>query len=152
MKDTRTPVTTGILTVVLNVILCRLLMDSLGVEGLAIALSITTAAEAIIMMLFLKARSGRIFSDGFFGWLMRVIGAAALMGVVIGISRPWLNGVLESDTSFIVHLVYFGLCIGLYIATFTWAAWALRVPELVTVINRMAGMIPASIRARIPGM
>jgi hypothetical protein len=74
------------------------------------------------------------------------------MGVVIGISRPWLNGVLESDTSFTVHLVYFGLCIGLYIATFTWAAWALRVPELVTVINRMAGMIPASIRARIPGM
>ncbi len=152
MKDTRTPVTTGILTVILNIILCRLLMDSLGVEGLAIALSVTTAAEAVIMMLFLKARSGRIFSSGFFGWLMRVVAASALMGVVIGISRPWLNGVLESDASFIVHLVYFGLCIALYITTFAWAAWALRVPELVMVVNRVSGMVPASIRARIPGM
>jgi hypothetical protein len=104
------------------------------------------------MMLFLKARSGRIFSNGFFGWLMRVIGAASLMGIVIGISRPWLNGVLESDASFVVHLVYFGVCIALYIVTFAWAAWALRVPELVMVVNRVTGMVPAGIRALIPGM
>ena len=152
MKDTRTPVVTGIFTVILNVILCSLLMDSLGVEGLAIALSITTAAEAIIMMLFLKQRSGKIFSDGFFGWLVRVVGAASLMGLVIGISRSWLNDVLASDVGFVIHVLYFGLSMALYAATFLWAAWTLRVPELLMVINRVGGMIPASIRSRIPGM
>lgn len=152
MKDTRTPVVTGIFTVILNVILCQLLMDSLGVEGLAISLSITTAAEAIIMMLFLKQRSGRIFSDGFFGWLMRVVGAAGVMAVVIAISRPWLNDVLDADTSFVVHVGYFTLTMALYAITFVWAAWALRVPELLMIANRVGGMIPASIRGRIPGM
>lgn len=152
MKDTRTPVITTIFTIILNVIMARLLMDSLEIEGLAIALSITTAAEAIIMMLFLKQRSGRIFSEGFFGWLMRVCAAAALMGLVIGVSRPWLMDVLESDVSFVMHIAYFGFCIGLYAATFVWAAWALRVPELVAIVNRVLGMVPASVRNRIPGI
>lgn len=149
MKDTRTPVITTILTIILNIILARLLMDSLGVEGLAIALSITTAAEAIIMMLFLKQRTGKVFSAGFFSWLVRVSFAATIMGVVIGVSRPWLNGVLESDTSFLVHLVYFLLCAGLYVFTFVWAAWALRIPELTMITNRAGRMIPVRIRERI---
>lgn len=152
MKDTRTPVITTILTIVLNIILCRLLMDSLGVEGLAIALSVTTAAEAIIMMAFLKQRSGRIFSDGFFSWLVRVGLASGIMGVVIGISRPWLNRVLESDTSFVVHGIYFVLCLGLYAVTFVWAAWMLRVPELISIVEKFGRMIPVRVRERIPGI
>lgn len=152
MKDTRTPVITTILTIILNVILCRLLMDSLGVAGLALALSVTTAAEAVIMMAFLKQRTGRIFSEGFFNWLVRVVLASAIMGVVILVSRPWLNGVLESDTSLILHAVYFVLCVGVYVATFVWAAWVLRVPELMSFVERFGQMIPVRVRERIPGM
>lgn len=152
MQDTRTPVTTTVLTIILNVILARLLMDSMGVNGLALSLTVTTAAEALIMMAFLRQRTGKIFSEGFFSWLMRVLLAAGAMGVVIAISRPWLNGVLETDTNFLVHLIFFGLSVGLYIFTFVWVAWILRVPELEMVVNRISGMIPASIRARIPGM
>ncbi|MCA9832680.1 MAG: murein biosynthesis integral membrane protein MurJ [Thermomicrobiales bacterium] len=152
MKDTVTPVITGILTVILNVIMCKLLMGSLQAEGLAISLSITTACEAIIMMLFLRYRTGQIFSDGFFMWLMRTLGATLVMGIVIGISRPWLADVLNSDTSFIIHVIYFAICFGLYGATFVWAAWLFRIPELMAILNRIEGMIPASIRARIPGM
>lgn len=152
MKDTRTPVITTILTIILNIILCRLLMESLGVEGLALSLSVTTAAEAIIMMAFLKQRSGRIFSDGFFSWLVRVSLAAAIMGVVISVSRPWLNGVLESDTGFLVHAIYFTLCMALYLLTFVWAAWVMRVPELTMITDRIGRMIPVRVRERIPGL
>lgn len=152
MKDTITPVVTGILTVILNVILCRLLMDSLGVEGLAIALSVTTACEALIMMLFLRHRSGQIFSDGFFLWLMRTLGATLVMAIVIGISRGWLHDVLASDTNFVVHAVYFVMCMGLYAITFVWAAWLFRIPELLVVTDRISRMIPPGVRARIPGV
>ena len=152
MKDTRTPVITTILTIILNIILCRLLMDSLGVEGLAISLTITTAAEAIIMLAFLRQRSGKVFAEGFFGWLVRVCLAAAIMGVVIGVSRPWLMDVLNSDTGFIMHALYFVFCAGLYVLTFVWAAWLLRVPELMMITDRMSRMIPAGILAKIPGM
>ena len=148
MKDTITPVVTGILTVILNIILCRLLMDSLQAEGLAIALSATTACEAIIMMLFLRHRTGQIFSSGFFPWLMRTLGAAAMMAVVIAISRSWLHDVLTADVSFIIHLAYFGICLALYGATFLWAAWLLRIPELLAVLTRLQRMIPIATRAR----
>lgn len=151
MKDTKTPVTTGVLTVILNIILCRLLMDQIGVNGLAFSLSITTAAEAIIMMAFLKQRTGRIFSDGFFGWLMKLIGATLAMGLVINITRPWLNGVLDADVSFVVHLIYFALCMGLYVFTFIIAGWILRVPELESVLNRIARLMPARFLRLIPG-
>jgi len=152
MKDTRTPVITTVLTILLNIILARLLMDSLGVEGLAISLTVTTAAEAIIMLAFLRQRSGKVFSEGFFGWLVRVCIAAAIMGVVIGVSRPWLNDVLESETSLIIHIVYFGMCTGLYVVTFAWAAWVLRVPELMMIVDRVLGMVPARLRNLLPSI
>lgn len=152
MQDTRTPVVTGVFTVILNVILCRLLMEELGVNGLAFSLSITTAAEAIIMMAFLKQRSGRVFSSGFFGWLMKVLGAAAIMAMVIILTRPWLNDVLEADLGFVIHAIYFAFCMALYIGTFVVAAWILRVPELESVYLKAIGMVPARLRAIIPGM
>ncbi len=152
MKDTITPVVTGILTVVLNVILCRLLMESLGVEGLAIALTVTTACEAVIMMLFLRQRSGQIFSDGFFAWLMRTGGATAVMAIVIAISRGWLHDVLASDANFVIGAIYFLICMGLYLVTFAWAAWLFRIPELLVVTDRVSRMIPARIRDMIPGL
>jgi putative peptidoglycan lipid II flippase len=149
MRDTRTPVITGILTIILNLILALLLIDSLGIEGLAIALSATTAAEAVIMLLFLRYRSGQIFSPGFFGWLMKVIVATAAMGIVIRVTSGWLNTVLEADVSILVHVIYFGLSMAVYVSTFVLAAWFLRIRELEQSVAKFANRIPASIRNRI---
>jgi putative peptidoglycan lipid II flippase len=149
MRDTRTPVVTGILTIILNIILSALFIGSLGHKGLALALSLTTAAEAVIMMLFLKHRSGRVFSRGFAGWLLRVLVAGGAMAVVILITAPWLDAVLASETPFLVHIVYFGVAMALYAATFTWAAWALRIPELHNSIAKISARIPARVRSRM---
>src|SRR5699024_11181 len=111
----------------LNVLLCSLLIHSLALRGLTLSLSLTTAAEATIMMLFLRYRTGRVFSPGFFEWLMKVVLAGGAMAVVILTTVGPLNRVLESDTSIIVHLLYFAVCMSLYALTFAWAAWALRI-------------------------
>jgi putative peptidoglycan lipid II flippase len=149
MRDTRTPVITGILTIVLNIILCALLIDSMGIEGLAISLSATTAAEAIIMLLFLRYRSGQVFSPGFFGWLIKVILATAIMSIVMLYTRPWLEDVLNADVSLVVHVVYFGLSMAVYVMTFIVAAWILRIPELEQSVAKFASRIPASLRNRL---
>jgi putative peptidoglycan lipid II flippase len=149
MRDTRTPVITGILTIVLNIILCALLIDSMGIEGLAISLSATTAAEAIIMLLFLRYRSGQVFSPGFFGWLIKVILATAIMSIVMLYTRPWLDDVLIADVSLVVHVVYFGLSMAVYVMTFIVAAWILRIPELEQSVAKFASRIPASLRNRL---
>ena len=149
MRDTRTPVITGILTIILNLILCSLFIGSLGHRGLALSLSVTTAAEAIIMMLFLRHRSGRIFSAGFFGWLVKVLVAGAAMAAVIVITAPWLRDVLHANVSLIVHLLYFGISLALYVFTFLFAAWALRIPELNSSVAKILHRIPARVRSRM---
>jgi putative peptidoglycan lipid II flippase len=148
-RDTRTPVITGILTIILNIILAALLIDSLGIEGLAIALSATTAAEAVIMLLFLRYRSGQVFSSGFFGWLARVILATAMMGVVIGFTDDWLDMVLQADVSVLVQVAYFGLSMAVYVTTFVLTAWFLRIPELQQSVAKFARRIPSSLRNRL---
>lgn len=149
MRDTRTPVITGILTIILNIILCGLLIDSLGIEGLAISLSATTAAEAVIMLFFLRYRSGQVFSPGFFGWLVRVVLATAVMVLVILVTRPWLADVLDTEVSILIHATYFGLSMAVYVATFVIAAWLLQIPELHGSMAKVSNRIPASIRNRL---
>lgn len=149
MRDIRTPVITGILTIVLNVILSALFIQSLGHRGLALSLSVTTAAEAIIMMLFLKHRSGRVFSPGFFGWLMKVIVAGASMAVVIVITVPWLNEVLRADAALTMRLLYFVVCLTLYTLTFLFAAWTLRIPEFHSSVGKIVNRMPARVRTRM---
>lgn len=149
MRDTRTPVVTGILTIILNVILCALFIQSLGHRGLALSLSVTTAAEAVIMLLFLKHRSGRVFSPGFFGWLMKVLLAGAVMVVVITITVPWLDGVLRADVSIALRLLYFAICMALFTLTFLFTAWALRIREVHSSIDKILNRMPARVRARM---
>ena len=96
-RDTRTPVITGILTVVLNLLLCVLFMESLGYKGLALALSVTTGAEAIILLLFLRGRIGHIVEANFGGWLLKVVGASAALTVVIMVTEPWLEDALQGE-------------------------------------------------------
>ena len=148
-RDTRTPVITGVLTIVLNIILCALLIDSLGHGGLALSLSATTAAEAIILMGFLRARSGRVFAPGFLSWLGKVLMAALGMGVVIVVTVGWLNDVLASDIPLAGQLLYFAVCMGLYVLTFVYLAWALGIPELHQSVAKVMARVPARVRGRM---
>ena len=148
-RDTRTPVVTGILTVVLNIILGALFVGSLGHVGLVLALSATTAAEAVILMAFLKVRSGQVFSAGFLPWLTKVILAAAGMAAVILVTVGWLNDVLASDAHLVVQLLYFATSMALYVGTFIFLAWALGIPELHQSLAKVLGRVPARVRARM---
>jgi putative peptidoglycan lipid II flippase len=148
-RDTRTPVITGILTIVLNIILCALLVDSLSHGGLALSLSATTAAEAVILMGFLKVRSGQVFAAGFLPWLGKVLLAGAGMGAVILVTVGWLNDVLASDIPLVAQLVYFGVCMAMYVLTFVYLAWALRIPELHQSVTKVMARVPARVRGRM---
>ena len=122
---------------------------SRSIEGLAIALSATTAAEAVIMLLFLRYRSGQVFSPGFFGWLVRVALATAMMGVVIRVTEGWLDTVLGADVSMLVQATYFALSLAVYVTTFVLTAWFLRIPELEQSVSKFARRIPSSVRNRL---
>jgi putative peptidoglycan lipid II flippase len=145
-RDTMTPVITGVLTVVLNLFLCALFMESMGYTGLALALSVTTAAEAVILILFLRNRIGHVVDASFGPWLSKVIIATAAMTAVIVLTLPWLQDAFDGSGNRIVLAALFLYAIGVYLFTFMAAAWLLRIPELQQVLGKVVSRLPGPLR------
>jgi putative peptidoglycan lipid II flippase len=145
-RDTVTPVVTGVLTVVLNLLLCVLFMDSLGYTGLALALSVTTAAEAVILLVFLRNRIGHIVEPNFGSWLLKVAGASIGMTAVILVTEPWLESALDRDGSMIPAYLLFLYAMGVYVFAFVMFAWLFRIDELRQVTGKFASRMPYRLR------
>ena len=147
MKDTRTPVVTTVLTIVFNLFLCALFVRSLDLSGLALALAVTTTAEAVIMMLFLRKRIGHVVSGDFWPWLSRVLGATLGMSVVILISLPWLDRALDNlsglSTDLAAIVIY---AFGLYILAYLAFSWMFRIPELQSIAGKFTNRLPGPLR------
>ena len=58
MQDTVTPVVAGIVIIVVNMIWACVLVDRIGHVGLALALSVSTGIEAVILVVVLRRRIG----------------------------------------------------------------------------------------------
>jgi len=151
-RDTMTPVVTGLLTVVLNLLLCVLFMESLGYTGLALALSVTTGAEAIILLVFLRQRIGHVVEANFGSWLLKVVAAAAIMTGVILFTVPWLKAALDRDGTMIPSYILFVYAMGMYAVTFMSFAWLLRIPELQQIVSKVATRLPSPIRGILDRM
>ncbi|MGI8963766.1 MAG: murein biosynthesis integral membrane protein MurJ [Thermomicrobiales bacterium] len=145
-RDTVTPVVTGVLTVVLNLLLCVLFMESLGYTGLALALSVTTAAEAVILLFFLRNRIGHIVDAAFGSWLGKVLVASAVMTAVIVFTLPWLAAALERGGSMIPSYILFVYAMSVYAFAFAMVAWMLRIPELRQITGKIASRLPNPLR------
>ncbi len=146
-RDTRTPVITVVLSVILNLLLCVLFIDSLSYTGLALALSVTTASEAVILLLFLRQRIGHVVTADFLPWLVRVVAAAAVMAGVIWATAGWLTVALDhTGSNPLLAYGLFAYAMGVYVLTFMVLAFAFRIPELQMVVGKVAGKLPSPIR------
>jgi putative peptidoglycan lipid II flippase len=147
MKDTRTPVVTTVLTILLNLFLCAILSDSLDLSGLALALAVTTGAEAAIMMLFLRKRIGQVVSGDFWPWLSHVLGATLGMAVVILISRQWFERALDNlNGQYLDLFAIVAYAFGLYVIAYLAFAWILRIPELTQIAGKFTNRLPSPLR------
>ena len=83
MQDTRTPVAWAVVAVVANIILMLLLVEPMGVEGLALAISISATLEVVGLMVALRQRlgnlDGRVLLLSFSRSLVATVVAAAVM-------------------------------------------------------------------------
>jgi putative peptidoglycan lipid II flippase len=149
-RDTRTPVITGVLTVIANLFLCALLIDSLDHAGLALSLSVTTGAEAVILWLFLRQRTGGVVGRGFAPWLVKVALATAAMAALIWLTIGRVQTVQTDDNlALIVREAFFVYALGMYMLAFVVAAWVLRIPELVQMADKVVSRLPAGVRHRL---
>ena len=146
MKDTRTPVIAGIVIIVINIVLGALLVDSLEQSGLAIALTVSTGIEAMILFVLVRRRIGGLQPD-FGSWIARVMLATAVMATIAEVVRPKLEQATASDsTSRFMHLVMLGYVLTLLTATYFLAAFWLRIPEAERFLSAFERRLPIRLR------
>ncbi|MCA1587754.1 MAG: murein biosynthesis integral membrane protein MurJ [Chloroflexi bacterium] len=131
MQDTRTPVTWAIVAVAVNVPLMAWLVGPMGVEGLALALSISSVLEVIGLLWSLRRRIDSVEGTQIVRSLARaaVGGAAAAIVMLLGLLAvdALTTGLREDPLGRVV--VLFGLG-GAGVAAFVAVTAALRSPEL----------------------
>jgi putative peptidoglycan lipid II flippase len=131
MQDTRTPVAWAIVAVAINVPLMGLLVGPMGVEGLALALSISSVLEVIGLLWFLRRRIESVDEGAIVRTLARsaVAGLAAALLMLGGLTlvEGSLSALLDNAIGRLLALVGLSAAGG---AIFLLVAAALRSPEL----------------------
>ncbi|MEO7296851.1 MAG: murein biosynthesis integral membrane protein MurJ [Candidatus Limnocylindria bacterium] len=131
MQDTRTPVAWAVIAVAINVPLMAMLVGPMGVEGLALALSIASVVEVIGLLWFLRRRIESVEGSAIVRTVARsvVAGTAAALLMLGGLTllEGSLGGILDNAVGRLIALVLLSAAGG---AIFLLVAAALRSPEL----------------------
>ena len=141
MHDTRTPVIAGIAIMALNILIGVTLLDRMGYLALALALSLSTTVEAMILIVVLGRRIGGV-STKTRDWLLRVLASSAVTALVGAVladplteattpgNGPKLQQIVVFLSAWVVAMVYLG------------CAWMLRIPELSDFLVLLSRRIP----------
>jgi len=138
LGDTRTPVRFAIVSLVVNLALCAALVGPLEVRGLALALSVATVIEALLLAWALRGRLEGVDVLGVARSIGRTAVASALMAEVVAFYLILLDQAGHFDTSSLLDafLALAGSA-ALGGAVFIAAAWALRSEEAGTLLRRL---------------
>jgi putative peptidoglycan lipid II flippase len=128
LRDSRTPVTVGAVSVVFNIVLSLLLVRLLGFRGLALGTALSSIFNAAALLWLLRRRLGAL--DG--RRIGRATGKVALAALVMALAawggERWLEAVVPGHST-VAKLLHVGAGIGLGLAAFAAAARALRIAE-----------------------
>jgi putative peptidoglycan lipid II flippase len=104
-KDTRTPVTIGVVTVVLYLISALALIGPLDVAGLALANAIQNSAHGLILLVLLERTGARLLDSTFLFWSARVLLASVGVGAALWLAGPMVLQTPASSVTLTVGLV-----------------------------------------------
>lgn len=135
LQDTKTPMVVGLVTVGINIVLNLLLVGPLEQGGLALATTIASLCGLILSLWIMHRKAeaplaiGRLASS-----VARVLIAAAIMGVVVWWSYPYIEGMLpRPGTLAELGRVLVAVVEGAVVYIF--GLWMLRVPELEVAVG-----------------
>jgi putative peptidoglycan lipid II flippase len=142
MQDTWTPVVWAVIAVVSNIVLMLVLVDPMGVEGLALALSISATLEVIGLLIALRRRLGTLDGRFLLASVARSSAATVAAGVAMFATLSALNVTLPGlgDVTF-GRLLTLLIPAGVGGLVFLGTALILRAPELAT-LRRLVRRTP----------
>jgi putative peptidoglycan lipid II flippase len=142
MHDTRTPVIAGIGIVALNIVIGVALLDRMGYLALALALSLSTTVEAVILIVVLGRRIGNVTAKTR-DWLLRVIASSAVMAMVAAVlANPLTEATMPGNGPRLQQIAVFLFVLGVVAVVYLGCAWMLRIPELSDIFEYLARRIP----------
>jgi putative peptidoglycan lipid II flippase len=135
LQDTKTPVKVAVLAMVLNLIFSLILMRTpLEHGGLALALSLASTVQLVILILLLRRRIGGIEGTAVLGSMTK----SFLSSLIMTVGIYWLSSkyLASMASGTMVHYA-FGvlLVVGAGALIFLISARLLRCPELTSVMN-----------------
>ncbi len=139
-KDTRTPLALTLVSIWTNIILSALLAPAYGINGLALANSIATLAEAALFMILLAPRA-RLRIAGLGSATLKVLAASLLMGIAMFAFIRATNITVDLQQTKPGLLLQTLIAVAVGIVAYIGAATLFRVNELAE--------ITAVVRARL---
>ena len=122
-KDTRTPVWISFWTLLVNVLLGLVLMRSFGHTGLALALTISSVFNSLVLIWALHRKMGRLGLGSVASALAKIIPASAIMGTVVwyllrfghwqAIGQGWFKAAVLLS-AILIGLMTFSVCCYLF--------------------------------------
>ena len=91
MKDTKTPMINGVISIVVNIIFNLILINFIGHMGLALATSISALVKLGLMFRKLKERIADFGQDLILKAFRKVMIASTVMGVVVCLMNSGIN-------------------------------------------------------------
>jgi putative peptidoglycan lipid II flippase len=140
MKDTRTPVIISFWTLLVNLLAGLLLMQLMGHAGLALALTAASVFNAVILIVLLAKRLGKLGLSGIFNTMLRTIPGLICMSIVVTVilgQTDWLTtGPFLPRFALLFAAVLSGCLV--YAA----GLWLFRVKEMQQAWSMIAGRLP----------
>jgi putative peptidoglycan lipid II flippase len=131
-KDTRTPLALTLVSIGTNIVLSVLLAPLYGINGLALANSIATLAEAALFMILLAPRA-RLKIVGLGTATLRVLAASLLMGIAMFAVIRATNITVDLQQTKIGLLLQTLIAVAVGVTAYVGAATLFRVPELAEI-------------------
>ena len=108
-NDTKIPMISGVIGVIVNIILNILLIGPLGIGGLALATSLSAVIRITILILSLKKKVKNFGFREILGKMIKIALASILMGIGTYISFNYFTGFLGQNISTLISIGVGGL-------------------------------------------
>ncbi|TFG37553.1 MAG: murein biosynthesis integral membrane protein MurJ, partial [Syntrophobacterales bacterium] len=133
LQDTKTPVRVAIIAIVANIILSIALMFPLKHAGLALATSIASFVNVILLFVILKRRIGKFLERDFFLSLSRVTASSLAMGGFLYLILYGLHWNSTSPFDERILILTIAICGG--IVLFAALSWLLKSSEISAILE-----------------
>jgi putative peptidoglycan lipid II flippase len=127
-QDGKTPLISGAISIVVNLILCLLLTDKLDVAGLSLATAVSSTVAALVLLIPTIRKYPQIFDRDFWLGLGKMLLGTGLMSLVVALVYRLMEGLVPDGL--VGRVLVLGVPALAGIVVYFSAALAMKLPEL----------------------